>query len=385
MRKFIITLLFVHTLMAPGILRCQDRSLQAGLNGYVSNLQNMIFEDIEGEWIDGNIIHNRLNFHLYAGKHISFAMEMRNRFITGDMISLNPAYAERLAADRGLMDLTCNIFSERSFILNTNIDRLWVGFTMGSVQVTAGRQRINWGQTFVWNPNDIFNAYSYFDFDYVEKPGSDALRLQVFPDYSSTVELAASLDSEKDLTMAAMYRFNHWGYDIQFLAGTFDSRDLVFGTGWSGAFGSTSFRGELSWFQPLEHFSDTTGTGLFTVGFDRAFSDNGMLQLQAMYCNEPLDLDNIAAFYSRDLSAKSLALSRFSLFGSMSYPVSSLFSISLSAIWYPGLDGFYAGPSADISLEENLDFSFILQHFNAELSDNRRKMNLVFLRMKYSF
>ena len=36
---------------------------------------------------------------------------------------------------------------------------------------TAGRQRINWGQTFVWNVNDVFNAYSYFDFDYKERPG----------------------------------------------------------------------------------------------------------------------------------------------------------------------------------------------------------------------
>ena len=298
---------------------------------------------------------------------------------------LTPAYAKRLRSDRGLVDLTTNIFKENSFILNSTIDRFWADISMGSVQLKLGRQRINWGQTFVWNPNDVFNAYSYFDFDYVEKPGSDAVRLQVFPTFSSTVELAAAMDSEEDVTAAAMYRFNKWGYDIQFLSGIVNSEDIVFGAGWSGALGSTSFRGELSWFQPGERFSDTTGTGLFTLGLDRSFGASGMLQLQAMYCNRPVTFDNFNSFYSGKLSAKDLAFSEFSMFGSATIPVSPLFKINLAAMWYPDLDGFYAGPSTDISLSENLDFSFIWQFFNARLNGSRTKMTLAFLRMKYSF
>lgn len=371
--------------VVPGA-NAQDRPfLRTGLDGYVSNMQSVIFEDVKGEWIDDNLIHNRLNFRLYAGSAITIGLEMRNRFFTGDMVRMDPAYAGRLAGDRGLIDMTTNVFNENSFILNSSLDRAWVDISMGNMELRAGRQRINWGQTFVWNPNDIFNAYSYFDVDYPERPGSDALRLQVFPDFSSTIELAAAMDSDKDLTMAAMYRFNKWGYDIQLLAGSVDSKDVVFGTGWSGSIGSTSFRGELSWFQPRDNFRDTTGTGLFTVGFDRSFSGRGMIQLQAMYCNEPLEFSSPAAFYSADLSAKDLAFSELSLFGSVSYPVSPLVNISMSAIWYPGLQGFFAGPTADISLSSNLDFSFIWQHFNAELNNERQKMNLGFLRMKYSF
>ncbi len=363
----------------------QDKLFRASLGGYVSNMQSVIFEDVEGEWINENLIHNRLNLRLYAGQKISFGLEMRNRFFTGDMIRIDPAYAGRLAGDRGLIDLTTNVFNENSFILNSSLDRAWVDISMGNMEFRAGRQRINWGQTFVWNPNDIFNAYSYFDVDYPERPGSDALRLQVFPDFSSAIELAAAMDSDKDLTMAAMYRFNKWGYDIQVLAGSVDSKDIVFGTGWSGSLGSTSFRGEMSWFQPLDNFRDTTGTGLFTIGFDRSFSGKGMLQLQAMYCNAPLEFSSLDAFYSTDISVKDLAFSELSLFGSVSYPVSPLVNISMSAIWYPGLHGFFAGPAADISLSANLDFSFIWQHFNAELNNEIQKMNLGFLRMKYSF
>ncbi len=379
---FILTILFILNLtMARG----QDKPSPVSLNGYVSNMQSVIFQDLEGMWFNDNLIHNRLNFRLYAGQKITFAAEIRNRFFTGDMVRLDASYAERLAADNGLVDLTTNVFSENSFILNSKIDRLWADITMGPVQLKVGRQRINWGQTFVWNPNDIFNAYSYFDIDYPERPGSDAIRLQVYPSYSSTIELAAAMNSEEDLTLAGMYRFNKWGYDIQLLAGMVDSEDIVLGAGWSGAFGSTSFRGEISWFQPQDNFSDTTGTGLFTVGLDYGFSGTGMLQLQALYCNNPLTFDNFDAFYSENLSAKDLAFSEFSLFGSVTYPITPLFNISLAAIWYPGLDGFFTGPSAEISMAENLDFSFIWQYFNAELNDDRTRMNLGFIRMKYSF
>ncbi|MDT8400591.1 MAG: hypothetical protein RQ743_02760 [Bacteroidales bacterium] len=366
-------------------LEGQEKTVQAELGGYLNNMQTFIFEKPEGDWITDNLIHNRLNFSLYAGSRFSFALEVRNRFFTGDMLSMDPTYADRLASDDGLLDLTANIFSESSFILNSRIDRLWADLSLGPVQMRAGRQRINWGQTLIWNPNDIFNAYSYFDVDYPERPGSDAIRLQIYPDYSSTIELVAAIDSDEDITFAGLYRFNKWAYDIQFLAGLAESEDIVFGAGWSGAFGSTSFRGEISWFQPAENFSDITGTGLFTIGLDRGFSGSGMMQLQLMYCNKPYSFEAFDDFYSGKLSAKDLAFSEFSLFGSISYPVSPLFNLGLSAIWYPDLDGFYAGPSADISLAENLDFSFIWQHFNAELSNERTRINLCFIRMKYSF
>ncbi|MCK7542259.1 MAG: hypothetical protein MZV63_70990 [Marinilabiliales bacterium] len=78
--------------------------------------------------------------------------------------------------------LTCHGISSSetvSHVLNTFIDRASVDFTAGTLQVSAGRQRINWSQALVWNPNDIFNTYSSFDFDYMERPGSDAVRVDL--------------------------------------------------------------------------------------------------------------------------------------------------------------------------------------------------------------
>ena len=94
-----------------------------------------------------------------------------------------------IGSDQGFVDLSWNILNEQSFFLNTTIDRLWVDLNYGKFQARIGRQRINWGQTLVWNPNDIFNAYSFFDFDYIERPGSDAVRLQYYPGSSSALKL----------------------------------------------------------------------------------------------------------------------------------------------------------------------------------------------------
>ncbi len=381
-----IIIILIAFCLAPGAdLVAQEESSPVTAKGYLSSMQSAVFEEADGDWINDNLLHNRLNFRFYSGSSVTFALEVRNRLFTGDMVKMNTDYSALIDSDRGWIDMSWNLIDESSVIFNMTVDRLWFDLSGDNYQVRIGRQRINWGQTFVWNPNDIFNTYSYFDFDYVERPGSDAVRLQIYPSYSSAVELAVKVDSEKSITAAGLFRFNKWGYDIQFLGGYVNSEDVVAGAGWSGAFGSTSFRGEVSWFQPAVNFTDTTGTGIFTIGFDRSFTSNSMIQLQLMYCNNPVDFADFDSFYFGNLSAKDLAFSKFSLFAAATIPATPLFNIGMSGIYYPGLKGFFAGPTIDVSLAENVDFSFIWQYFNAELEDDRTKMSLGFLRLKYSF
>jgi hypothetical protein len=320
-----------------------------------------------------------------VNEHISFAAEFRNRLFTGDMVRTGKSYSESIANDQGLADMSWNIINKQSFLLNTTIDRLWVDFNYGKFQGRAGRQRINWGQTLVWNPNDIFNAYSFFDFDYVERPGSDAVRLQYYPESSSAIELAVKSNYLGHITAAGLYRFNKWGYDIQFLGGYADGSDFVAGTGWSGAIGSVSFRGEASWFQPAKRFADTTGTGIFTLGFDKVFNNNSSVQVQLMYCNRPADLTSFTSLYSGTLTTKDLAFSKFSSFAQFSYPFTPLVSASISAMWFPDLKGFFAGPSLDCSLAENVGFSLFWQHFEGGKGAGNSRINIGFLRFKYSF
>ena len=307
-------------LTTSGIILSQEKPKFLTVNGYLSSMQSVMFDSLSGPFVNENLIHNRLNFKGYLNENITFAAEFRNRLFTGDMVRTGRSYSESIGNDQGLADLSWNIINKQSFFLNTTIDRLWTDFNYGKFQARVGRQRINWGQTLVWNPNDIFNAYSFFDFDYIERPGSDAVRLQYYPDFSSAIELAVKADYENHLTTAALYRFNKWGYDIQFLAGYVNSEDLVAGAGWSGAIGSVSFRGEGSWFQTADNFSHNSGTGLLTAGFDKVFKNNSMVQMQVMYCNNPLDMTTFSSLYSGKISTKDLAFSRFSCLWSILIP-----------------------------------------------------------------
>jgi hypothetical protein len=376
----VVIFLFLHSV----ILISQDKK-SITLNGYITTMQNATFDSLSGAVSYENILNNRLNFKGYFNEHLTFAAEFRNRLFTGDMVKSYPGYAKMTGTDEGWADMSWNIASENSFFINTTVDRLWLDLNYEKVQVRIGRQRINWGQTFVWNPNDIFNAYSFFDFDYVERPGSDAVRLQYYPTSSSTVEVAAKADHNNNITTAGLYRFNKWGYDIQFLGGYSNSSDIVLGTGWSGSIGSLSFEGEGTWFHPLEPFGDTTGIIIITAGIDKTFKDNSMAQLQLMYCNKPLKPDSFTSLYSGSLSAKELAFSEFSAFGQFTWAATPLLNIGISAIWFPDLDGYFAGPTIDYSLAENIDFSLVWQHFSSIIAGARTNTNLVFLRLKYSF
>lgn len=363
----------------------QDEKNKITVGGYLTSMQSAMFDSLSGPVTFDNLIHNRLNINGYFGKAISFNVEMRNRLFTGDMARAGSAYSDMIGYDQGVADMSWNLIRENSFFFNTTVDRLWIDLNYNKLQARIGRQRINWGQALVWNPNDIFNAYSFFDFDYVERPGSDAVRIQYYPSSSSNVEVAAKLDSEDDITAAGLYRFNKWGYDIQFLAGFVNSSDLVVGTGWSGAIGSYSFRGEGSWFYPAESSATDGGSILLTAGADRVFEKNSILQVQLMYSNNPLSMTSFDSFYSGNLSAKDLAFSEFTAFGSFTWAANPLLNMTLSAMWFPDLKGYFAGPSIDYSLAENVDFSVIWQHFDSMMGGRRYKINLAFLRLKYSF
>jgi hypothetical protein len=381
-RNFIKIFLF---LTISATLAAQEKPGAITVNGYLSTMQSAMFDSLSGPFINDNLIHNRLNFKGYINKNLTFAVELRNRLFTGDMVSAGSAYSELIGRDQGWTDLSWNIVNEQSFFLNTTIDRLWIDYNKGKFQARLGRQRINWGQTLVWNPNDIFNAYSFFDFDYVERPGSDAVRLQYYPNFSSSIEFAVKADYKNDITAAALYRFNKWGYDIQFLAGYVNSEDIVLGAGWSGAIGSVSFRGEGSWFEPVEEWLVSAGNIILTAGFDKVFKNNSIAQVQFMYCNNPLLLSNFNIFYEGNLSAKDLAFSKFSAFGQFSYPLTPLLNAGISGMWFPDLDGYFAGPSLDYSVAENIDFSLFWQHFKSDIDGEKTRINIAYLRVKFSF
>jgi len=363
----------------------QDAGSKLSSGGYATWLHSAVFGDPSDPWLNSSMLHNRLNFKAYPGIRVTMALEIRNRFVLGDMVEMDPLYIPALASDPGWVDMSWNIFSGQSFVLNTFIDRAWIDYTAGKLRLTLGRQRINWSQALVWNPNDIFNTYSFFDFDYMERPGSDAIRAVYSTGPASAAEMVVKLDSDGRVTAAALYRFSLHNTDLQFFAGETDGELFTAGTGWSGAIGSYSIRGEASLFAPFGSTPAKETTIIATAGVDKTFSDKITALVQVMYSNNPFVLDNFNELYQRAITASQLAFSEFSAIGQLAWTPVPLLSISLSAIWYSDLKGYFANATLDFSLAENVDFSLVMQHFDNVISGEETQINLGFIRIKYSF
>lgn len=364
----------------------QETNRNITLSGYTSNMQSVMFEEFDDDWITDNLIHNRLNFKWYISNFFTTAIEVRNRFIYGELVKYLPNYANLIDRENGWFDLSTNLVEEKSFLLHSTIDRAWIDFTAGNLQIRAGRQRINWGQNFVWNPNDIFNTYSFFDFDYEEKPGSDALRVQYYTGASSLMEAAVKIDANENITAAGKFQFNQWSYDFQILGGLLNSEDWTLGFGWAGDIEGAGFRGEMTYLHPKENFTDTSGILIASLGLDYTFKNSLMIQFEALYNSATLDISGFEQYYYMPLSVKTISFTDYTFFASVSYPITPLFSGSLSGMYFPSMDGFFLGPNLTYSLSDNLGLSFIAQHFRGEFSEGiTQKMTLAFLRFKWSF
>jgi hypothetical protein len=363
------------------------------LNGYVKSMQTVYSPDdatmLQSDILSDNLIHNRLNFRYYATSNFTVAVEARNRLMYGEIVKLFPDYGAMLDKDPGFLDLSKTIASGNGYALHTMIDRLYVDYVKGDFQARIGRQRINWGINMVWNPNDIFNTFNYFDFDYEERPGTDAVKLQYYTGVASSAELVYQPgDSLRASAFAGMYRLNKWGYDFQFLGG-YINEDLVIGTGWSGNISNAGFRGEATYFRDNENFSDTTGQLVASVSVDYMFRNSFYLHAGLLYnskgttgkaSREGLLLLN------QEMSVKTLTPAKTSLFAQASYPITPLLSADISMIANPHDNSYFVSPTVTYSLSQNIEAMVTGQLFSGNQGTEYGNIGqLFFLRIKYSF
>ena len=382
--------ILICTVLVNIQLFAQDSIKQHALtfNGYISEMPNLQYNSMLDESEFSNQLHNRLNFKWQPNTSFTAAIEFRTRFYFYGSDTNMTSYYKVFEQDAGVVGLSKNIFSGSNYLLNISVDRLWIDYSRNKWQFTLGRQRINWGQTFVWNPNDLFNTYNYLDFDYVEKPGSDALRVQYYTTETSKVELVIKADSSHKPTVAGLCRFNRWNYDFQFIAGITSEDDLVIGGGWAGQLAKGGLRGEVSYFMPEKEIFEGDGTISASAGWDYMFKNSLFLQLECLYNgnNQDSAAFNIFENNAFRISAKNPFLSDFSYFTSISYPVTPLLNGSLSSIVNPHNKVYILIPSLDFNVLQDLDLSFIAQliWFKPQVED-LSFLSMWFFRIKYSF
>jgi len=273
----------------------------------------------------------------------------------GGIVESVPGYSDLVTQDPGWMDLTFAISSADDHVAYVNLDRFSIQHTRQNLEIQVGRQRVNWGVNFAWNPNDIFNASSYFDITYIEQPGSDALRTRYYTGPVSAAEVAVKVDFDDRVTAAGMYRTNVGGYDLQAFVGSVQGATAL-GFGWSGQLGSAGFNGELTYFGDGGEGLISEAQFLAAAGANYTFASSLMLTTEFIY--NSLGSTDLAGrnpiLGARFVDVRSLSPARWNVMASASYVLSSLTNVALSSVFNPDDQSVYVSPQVAYSLSNNI-------------------------------
>ncbi len=394
MRK-IVTIFFIY-LSVMGF--AQNKSLS--VNGYLKFLGT--FTHLNKDYIPQPLqslfptttqdyqIHNRINAKWYGPKGFSATLGVRNQLYWGYQVKNNKDYGLFLD-DPGFLNLSAYWNSENIYF-RIFIDRLYLQWQGKKWNIKLGRQRINWGINTTFNPNDLFNQYNYFDFDYEERPGVDAIFTQYYINSKQSIEMAFTpgADSLKQSVGAALYKINKYKYDWQFLGGYFQN-DIAVGLGFAGNLGKGGLKGEATYFAPLDT-KISEANFVAAAGYEYSFKNSISVSFSALYndlgTTSPSILDQIQVTQA-NLSAKNIFPYKYTLMATVQYPFGALVMGSLAWIQTPNFANAFAVPQVSVSITQNLDAMVLAQIFFATNAIEQDQWgyfsSYVFGRLKYSF
>lgn len=364
MVKRAILSLFLLLCLSTSFSQVADSSFKVfSVSGYIKELPYLQLIPDHKTTFD-NILNLRLNFAANLSQSTRVVLELRNRLMTGDTDWGYLAETPSFKKGDGWLDMSAaSAIGGTRGLVHVMADRFYLEHNSGKWQFRAGRQRINWGINMVSNPNDLFNTYSFFDFDYPERPGSDAVRVQYYINGMSHAEMAfAPANHISDAVGAFLYSFNYKGYDLQFLGGYFRNR-IALGGGWAGRIGVAGFKGESTF------FSDPDGSGksavVASVSSDYIFGNGLYILLEGLYNGGYEPMDETALNFIEPLSADNIMFSKYAVTTSASYPISPVMNGSLAVMALPDIDSWFISPSFMWSATKNVDVSLVSQIYGS--------------------
>ncbi len=374
-------ILFSSFVFTPSL--AQKDTIRIELNGYINNLWSYNF--IEDQLFSDYVLHNRLKLKIYSPQNINFVFDLRSRLFIGDQPKLLPNYSEFLNRTNDHFDLSIHTKDGEHALLHTMADRLYIEWLKGDWEIKMGRQRINWGISLAWNPHDLFNTFSFYDFDHIERPGSDAIRITKYFPNSRKGELAIkAADNLKTMTFALLYKWNHNNYDLQIISGKTE-QDLVVGFGWAGNIYNSGFKGEMSYAYPLEAI-DLKSIFIGSIGIDHAFQNNLYLNFSILFNSAGSDEFTNEQIFNVS-NYRNLSPFKYSFLLQHNYIFQERYSLGLSTIFFPGKrNAFFISPSFQFSINDNWDIAILSQsYFDKILNKYTSVSNTLFLRLNYNF
>ena len=387
MKTLLIFCSFLIISQSLSALNQTDSEFPIHLRGYVKAMPGLLLDkDFSDPGFYG-IMHNRLNMRWDIAAGLNLHLEGRNRLLYHDEFADIPFIKEMFEQDDGLIDMSWVWLSDNGFIGHSEIDRLFLSWSHDNWRIRAGRQRINWGINLVSNPNDLFNTYSFFDFDYPERPGADAIRVQHFLSGLSSIEIAVSPARHgRETVAAAKYIYNLQGYDIQGIGGYYKDR-LALGGGWAGHIKGAGFKGEATWFYDLNKKTGTDrGNVVAAAGLDYIFPMGTFVVAEFLYNGGHERSSQEAFSITEPLRPDNIMFSKYAITLSADRSFSPLVSSGIAVMVLPDIEAAFVMPNLNYSLLTNLDLEVLAQIFaggkNTIFEDAGYAL---FTALKYSF
>ncbi len=388
---FIVVLLLFLATAAP--LAAQDEGERASyeLGGYVKDLVSYTGDSPVGSGFD-NLLHARINTKWYISEMLTAGLELRGRAYVGHSVSATPGFADMIRNTHDIANLDARPWSTASSVGYGEVDRLWIESMSGPWQITVGRQRIAWGTNLVWNIIDLFNPQNVLDFDYEERPGVDAVRLQCYTSPVTKIEAAVKPGTTGQTTMVAgKLTGNRWDYDFHLMAAANNGR-WIGGAAWAGDLWGAGFRGEVTITginddlrRAVQIDSSITGVVSAALSFDYTFPSSLYLHAEGLY-NELGRTRDAAAFRAQSLLMNMRSPARWSAYGEIARDISPLVRASIFAIANPTDGSFVVAPTATWSVVTNLDAMFIALLFGGTEGTEFGKLGETgSVRVKFSF
>lgn len=356
-------------------------------NGYIKNIQNTYFIQKIDSNASMNTYHNRLNLKFVVAPKWSGRLEIRNRIFYGEQVKKTVDFGNSINQYDGVFKLSQIWINEQSIIFHSVIDRMLLNYSDNNWEITLGRQRINWGITTIWNPNDIFNAYNFLDFDYEERSGNDALRIQRNLTPNSEIEFAYKQGKNKnEHTAAIRYQFNKWEYDFQFLSGITEA-DYVFGGGWAGNYKKAGFKGEMSYFLPKSVRLNSYENLSISILAEQTFKNDWYVSIAGLFNSNPANNTNVIEHnFNSTLSAKSLFPYRYSFYAAAIKTISPIMTLNLSTIYAPEKNTLILIPNYSWNIATDFDFDFTAQSFFTNQNNSYpNSITQIYFRIRWSF
>lgn len=382
--KWIFIILFVHFFCFCFSQDSIEAKKKWELNGYIKNVESLSFDHQLRNHTSGNLLHNRININWLPSEKINFVVQLRNRLFWGEDVKQTPGFSSMLKNGNEKLNMQVVWINRNGIVMHTNTERLYAAFRGKNWNAKLGRQRINWGMTTTWNPNDIFNTYNFLDFDYEERPGADGGKFQYLINDHSNVEIASAFNGgRKGHVTAAKYLLNKWNYDMQLIAGWYHEQ-VTLGAGWAGNIKDAGFKGEVQYFFPEK---DSTDRLYLTLECDYVFKKGWYANIGLLFNNQGINRSiNSWNSVSLIITPENLMPAKWNMITTVSKEISPLLSANMGVLYAPGTNLLILLPSFRYNLATNLDVDIIGQSFFAEMNNRFEDVNhRFFLRMKWNF